>query len=51
MNAVGRKGGLNGYELAKNVYLEPRPFAEHPADILTNTFKLKRYDARQAFKS
>ena len=49
MNAVGRKAGLNGYELAKNIHLETKPFVEK--GILTNTFKLIRFDARKAYKS
>ena len=48
MNAVGRKGGLNGFELAKNVHLETQFFVEK--GILTNTFKLIRYEARTHFK-
>jgi long-chain acyl-CoA synthetase len=48
MNAVGRKEGLNGFELAKNVYLETKGFLAR--GILTNTMKLIRFEARQVYK-
>jgi long-chain acyl-CoA synthetase len=48
MNNVGRKQGLNGFELAKNIYLEPKGFMFK--NILTNTMKLIRFEARVAYK-
>ncbi len=49
MNSVGKREGLNGYELAKNIYLEPNGFLSK--NILTNTMKLIRYDARSVYKT
>lgn len=49
MNAVGKKEGLNGFELAKNIHLEPKGFLAR--NILTNTMKLIRFEARQVFKT
>lgn len=49
MNSVGKKQGLNGFELAKNIYLEPNGFLSK--QILTNTMKLIRYDARKVYKT
>lgn len=48
MNTVGRQAGLNGFELAKNIYLEPRGFLS--LNILTNTMKLIRFEARKVYK-
>jgi long-chain acyl-CoA synthetase len=48
MNEVGRREGLNGFELAKNIYLEPESFMARK--ILTNTMKLIRYEGRVAYK-
>jgi long-subunit acyl-CoA synthetase (AMP-forming) len=48
MNTVGRKEGLNGFELAKNIYLEPKGFLAR--GILTNTMKLIRFEARNVYK-
>ena len=49
MNGVGKREGLNGYELAKNIHLEPNGFLSK--GILTNTMKLVRYDARKVYKT
>ena len=35
-------------ELAKNVYLDPETFGSH--DLLTNTAKLKRFQAKKYYK-
>lgn len=48
MNAAGRKEGLHGFELAKNIYLEPKGFLAK--GILTNTMKLIRFEARNVYK-
>lgn len=48
MNEVGRREGLNGFELAKNIYLEPESFLARK--ILTNTMKLIRFEGRIAYK-
>jgi long-chain acyl-CoA synthetase len=47
MNAIGRKEGLYGFELAKNIYLESKGFMGK--GILTSTMKLIRFDARQVY--
>lgn len=49
MNSVAKREGLNGFEMAKNIYLEPNGFLSK--GILTNTMKLIRYDARVAYKA
>ena len=49
LNEVGKREGLHGFELAQNIWLEPLPFVEK--GILTNTMKLIRFEARQAYKS
>ncbi len=45
----GKKGGLNSLEQAKNIYLEKLPFMEK--NILTNTMKLQRFEAKNVYKS
>ena len=39
---------MNGFELAKNIYLEPSPFINKK--IMTNTLKLIRFEARKAYE-
>lgn len=48
LNRHGKKAGLYGFELAKNIYLETGSFLAK--NILTNTMKLIRFEARQAYK-
>lgn len=48
INEVAKKGGLNGFELAKNIYLEPNPFVTKK--IMTNTLKIIRYEARKVYE-
>lgn len=50
INRLGKSEGLNGFELAKNIYLEPKGFL-FKKNILTNTMKLIRFEARQVYKS
>jgi long-subunit acyl-CoA synthetase (AMP-forming) len=47
--SLGKSKGLNTLEQAKNIYLEPSPFADKK--ILTNTLKLQRYEAKTVYKS
>jgi long-chain acyl-CoA synthetase len=49
LNDIGRKGGLNGFELAKNIFLEPTSFLSQK--LLTNTLKIIRFEARNHYKS
>ena len=49
LNEIGKKAGLNSLEMAKNIHLEPLPFAEK--NILTNTMKLQRFEAKVAYKN
>ena len=44
----GKKGGLFGFEQAKNIYLEQRSFLE--VGVITNSLKLQRFQARQKYK-
>ena len=48
LNTSGRKQGLNGFEVAKNVYFEPEGFMNK--NILTNTMKLIRFEAKVYYK-
>ena len=48
MNLFGRKNGLLGFMLAKNIYCDNSGFATR--GILTNTMKLIRFEARQYYK-
>ena len=47
MNALGNQKGLKSFEQAKNIYLEPKSFQEK--EIVTNTMKLQRHEAKLAF--
>ena len=49
INEIGKKGGLNSFEMAKNIHLEPIPFTDK--NILTNTMKLQRFEAKVAYKN
>ena len=49
LNALGKKEGLNSFEMAKNVYFEPVGFLDK--GILTNTMKLIRFEAKLSYKS
>lgn len=49
MNTQGRNDGLFGFELAKKIKLVDTPFATW--DIITNSMKVQRYKARNAFKT
>ncbi|KAJ2003077.1 medium-chain fatty acid-CoA ligase faa2 [Coemansia thaxteri] len=44
----GRKNGLKGFEIPKNLYLEPKAFSVEN-DILTPTFKVKRPAAKNHY--
>ena len=48
LNNHGKKEGLYGFEMAKNVYFEPKEFLNK--GILTNTMKLIRFEAKQYYK-
>jgi len=48
LNTVGRNGGLNGLEIPKKIHINPVLWT--PNDLLTPTQKLKRHEAKLAFK-
>jgi len=48
LNAFTKKEGLVGFEQAKNIYLDPESFALK--NIVTNTMKLQRHEAKKAYK-
>ena len=48
LNKEARTKGLHGFEVAKNVYLETESFMAK--GILTNTLKMIRFEAKQAYK-
>ncbi len=49
MNNFVKKEGLNSFQQAKNIYLEPISFGLK--GILTNTMKLQRHEAKKAYKT
>ncbi|KAG5182215.1 putative long-chain-fatty-acid--CoA ligase [Tribonema minus] len=49
MTVTGRAAKLHGFELAKAVHLVVEPFSVDN-DLLTPTFKLKRFQAKKLFK-
>ncbi|KAJ2688480.1 medium-chain fatty acid-CoA ligase faa2 [Coemansia spiralis] len=46
----GRKNGLKGFEIPKNIFLESKPFTIEN-ELLTPTFKVKRLVAKEAYKA
>lgn len=50
MNKTGRKGGLRGFEFARNIFVESEPFTMEN-DLLTPTFKIKRPQAAKFYKA
>lgn len=49
LNAVGKEGGLQGFEQVKNIFLETQPFLTK--GILTNTMKIQRHEAKKFYRS
>ncbi|CAH8603425.1 unnamed protein product [Dicrocoelium dendriticum] len=49
MNALGRQRGLNGFELAKSIFLTPNEFTIENG-LLTPTLKLATHRAREHFR-
>lgn len=49
MNNAGKKGGLKSFEMAKNIYIEPAGFQSK--EILTNTMKVQRHEAKKVYKN
>jgi hypothetical protein len=49
LNRQGKEEGLHGFELAKNIYIERSAFLTK--NILTNTMKLIRFEARRVYKT
>lgn len=47
MKTAGAAKKLSGFEYVKNIHLEAEPFASK--DLITTTFKLKRFEARKIF--
>jgi long-chain acyl-CoA synthetase len=45
---VGKQGGLKGFEMAKNIHLEPAGFMAR--GILTNTMKIQRHLAKNTYR-
>lgn len=49
LNKVGKEAGLQSFEQAKNIYLDPAPFMTKA--ILTNTMKIQRHEAKKVYRS
>lgn len=49
MDKIGKEAKLQGFELAKDIFMDPVPWT--PEDILTPSFKLKRADAKKKYQS
>jgi long-chain acyl-CoA synthetase len=47
MNKIAKEVGLKGFEMARNIYLEPVGFLAR--GILTNTMKLQRHEAKLSY--
>ena len=47
LDSFGKQNGLMSFEQAKNVYIEPTTFGDQ--NILTNTFKLQRFQAKKRY--
>lgn len=47
LRAAGVAKKLSGFEFVKNLYLEKNPFASR--DLITTTFKLKRFEAKKVY--
>jgi long-chain acyl-CoA synthetase len=48
MTQIGKSSGLLSFEQAKKIYLHPEPFTVE-SGLLTPTFKIKRFDAKNYF--
>ena len=48
LNSIGKQAKLQGFEQAKNIYLESEPFINK--GILTNTMKIQRHAAKVFYK-
>jgi long-chain acyl-CoA synthetase len=48
LNNQATVGKLKGFERIKNIVIEPENF--QVKDLVTNTFKLKRVEAKEAYK-
>lgn len=49
LNKEGKKQGLNGFEMIKNIYISLEPFTTEN-NLLTPTFKVRRRDAYTRYK-
>lgn len=47
LRTAGVAKKLSGFEFVKNLYLEKNPFASK--DLITTTFKLKRFEAKNVY--
>lgn len=48
LNKIGKENKLSGFEMLKRVWISEKTFQE--LDLITSTFKVKRFEARKAFK-
>lgn len=47
LDAIGKENGLMSFEQAKNIHIDPETFVAR--EIVTNTFKLQRFQAKKFY--
>jgi len=48
LNKIGKEAGLQSFEQAKNIFIEPAPFLTK--GIMTNTMKIQRHEAKKIYR-
>ncbi|KAJ5077260.1 long-chain-fatty-acid--coa ligase 5 [Anaeramoeba ignava] len=49
LEKLGRESSVNGFEILKNLVIEPEPFSVEN-DLLTSTFKIRRHEIEKKYK-
>ena len=47
LDSIGKQNGLMSFEQAKNIFIDSETFGAR--EILTNTFKLQRFQAKKYY--
>jgi long-chain acyl-CoA synthetase len=48
LGKIGKEAGLQSFEQAKNIHLDPEPFLAK--GILTSTMKIQRHEAKKYYR-